>query len=98
MSSGVNGSLRDSKGGKSWQDFVPYTLEELMAHLERQFLPGMTWGNRGEWHIDHIVPQSAFSFTSAEDEDFRACWALCNLRPLWAKDNILKSAKRTHLI
>ena len=98
MSAGVNGSLRDGKGGKSWQDLVPYTLEELMAHLERQFLPGMTWENRGKWHIDHVVPLASFNFTSPDDPEFRAAWALTNLRPLWAKDNIRKSAKRTHLI
>ena len=69
-----------------------------MTHLERQFLPGMTWGNRGEWHIDHIVPLASFTFTSPDDPEFRAAWALTNLRPLWAKDNIRKSAKRTHLI
>jgi len=36
---------------------------ELFAHLERQFLPGMSWDNRGEWHIDHIIrpPQHASS-------------------------------------
>lgn len=98
MSAGVNGSLRDGKGGKSWQDLVPYTLDDLMAHLERQFLPGMTWDNRGDWHIDHVVPLASFNFTSPDDPEFRAAWALTNLRPLWAKDNIRKSAKRTHLI
>ena len=76
--------------GCSWEEFV--------VHIERQFLPGMTWGNRSKWHIDHIVPRSSFSYSSPEDDDFRACWALTNLRPLWAIENIRKNAKRTFLL
>lgn len=98
MSAGINGSLRGRKGGKSWQSLVPYSLADLMTHLERQFLPGMGWANRKDWDLDHIVPLSSFTFTSPDDPEFRAAWALTNLRPLWAKDNIRKSAKRTHLI
>lgn len=32
--------------------------EFFKSHIERQFLKGMAWGNRSEWHIDHIVPMS----------------------------------------
>lgn len=90
--------LGRGKAGRSWRSFVPYTLEELMAHLERQFTKGMTWANRGEWHIDHIVPLSSFSFTSPDDPEFKAAWALSNLRPLWAVENLQKNARRTHLL
>lgn len=94
MHRGLNGG----KAGRSWREFVPYSLADLMAHLERQFLPGMTWANRGQWHIDHIVPVSSFEFTTPDCPGFKAAWALTNLRPLWATDNVRKSAKRTHLI
>ena len=53
----------------------------------------MIWGNYGDWHIDHKIPISAFNFTKPEHEDFKRCWALSNLQPLWAKDNISKNAK-----
>ena len=53
----------------------------------------MDWGNQGEWHIDHIVPVSAFNFDSPEHMDFKRCWALSNLQPLWGRDNISKHAK-----
>lgn len=98
MTRGINASLASGKEGRSWRSMVPYTLADLMLHLERQFLSGMTWENRSEWHIDHIVPQSSFHFTSSDDPEFKRCWALTNLRPLWAKDNVRKSGKRTHLI
>jgi hypothetical protein len=77
-----------------------YGPEELRKHLEKQFAKGMTWGRflSGDIHIDHIVPVRDFSFTSPSDPDFRACWALTNLRPLWAEENRAKRANRTHLI
>jgi hypothetical protein len=40
----------------------------------------------------------SFKFETPEDPDFKACWALSNLRPLWSTDNIRKSDKRTHLL
>ena len=91
-------ALNGKKAGRSWREFVPYTLEELMAHLERQFLPGMTWENKGKWHIDHVIPLASFDFEKPEDDDFQAAWTLSNLRPLWGKDNIRKQARRTHLL
>jgi hypothetical protein len=46
----------------------------------------------------HIRPVSSFTFTSADDTEVKACWALTNLRPLWKRDNLTKHARRTHLI
>lgn len=91
-------SLRGRKDGRKWQDLVGFSLSDLMLHLERQFLPGMTWENRSEWHVDHIVPLSSFKFTNPDDAEFRAAWALTNLRPFWAADNLKKHAKRLYLI
>lgn len=73
-----------------WEQYFPYTLQELKEHLELQFQPGMTWENYGRygWHIDHIIPQSVLPFDSIEDLNFRICWSLDNLRPLWYTDNL----------
>lgn len=71
----------------------PFTLVELMNHLESKFQKGMSWNNYGEWHIDHIIPESSFNYTSCTDKDFLICWSLDNLQPLWAKDNLQKGAK-----
>jgi hypothetical protein len=46
-----------------------------------------------KWDIDHVIPVSAFNFTRAEDVDFKHCWSLKNLRPLWRKQNISKRDK-----
>lgn len=89
----INMALRGGKAGRKWQSLVGYTLDDLRCHLERQFVKGMTWRNYGEWHVDHIRPRSSFQFTSADDAEFKACWALTNLQPLWAPDNLSKRDK-----
>lgn len=83
---------------KSWRLMTPYTVQELRDHLERQFTDGMSWENIGKWEIDHIVPVKAFNIKKECDEEFNACWALSNLRPMWKPDNRKKSFTRTHLI
>ena len=93
MSNGMWRSLGDGKAGRHWEDLVPYTVAELSAHLEAQFGPGMTWENRGKWHIDHIRPVCSFKFTTPDDAGFKACWALSNLRPMWARENQRKNGK-----
>lgn len=94
----IHRALGKAKAGRSWKTFVDYSLEELMAHLERQFLPGMTWKNKGDWHIDHIMPRSSFEYSSPDDPEFKKCWSLSNLQPLWAVDNIRKNAKIGYLL
>lgn len=97
MSDGIRSSLKGMKNGR-WLSMVDYTLDDLVRQLERQFLPGMSWANFGHWHIDHIVPVADFQFTSHEDSEFKACWAMGNLRPLWSADNLSKSDKRIFLL
>ena len=92
------GLASGSKRRRHWEPLVGFTLTELMRHLERQFLPGMTWANRGDWHIDHVRPLCSFEFTTPECPQFREAWALTNLRPLWAADNIRKSGRRDLLL
>lgn len=83
------------RGGRSPQaeQFVGYTIAELRLHLERQFKRGMTWERFcvGDIHIDHIRPLSSFDVSNPDE--LRAAWALPNLRPLWAKDNLAKAGR-----
>lgn len=68
-----------------------YSLDDLRKSLESRFLPGMSWENMSEWHIDHKRPNSWFSYRSADDPEFKKCWGLDNLQPLWAADNLKKN-------
>lgn len=91
ISRAIYHSIGSRKAGRAWESLLGYTVDELVQHLEAYFADGITWGNRGEWHIDHIVPQAVFRF---EDEDeLRVCWSLANLRPMWGHDNQTKHAK-----
>ena len=92
ISRGIRSSLNGNKT-MHWEGLVDYTLNELIKHLESLFITGMNWDNYGEWHIDHIIPKSVFNFTKPEHEDFKRCWALKNLQPLWAEENISKFNK-----
>jgi hypothetical protein len=102
-----NGS---SKTGKSCLNYMNFSIQELKEYLEKQFEPWMTWKNHGgynvktwndndqktwTWQIDHIIPQSDLQYISMEDENFKKCWALENLRPYSAKLNILDGSNRT---
>lgn len=84
-----------TKSGNSTIKYLPYTIEEFKFHLQLQFDDKMTWNNYGiYWHIDHIIPQSMFSYQSMEDVEFIECWKLTNLRPLEANQNRLDGSTR----
>ena len=93
ISKQIHRALTDKKRGLSWELLVGYTVNDLRRSLENQFQPGMTWDNYGDWHIDHKIPHSAFNYISHEDIDFRKCWEISNLQPMWAKNNLIKGAK-----
>ena len=96
ISRSIQLSLTNGKNGKSWLTLVPYTLEQLKKHLEKQFTEGMTWENYGDgWHLDHKIPLSAHNFTEPFHTDFKKAWALKNLQPMWSKENMSKGAKLT---
>lgn len=73
---------------------LPYTVEQLKEHLEKQFKDGMNWENYGSlWHIDHVIPQKLLPFSSMKDDNFIKCWSLENLRPLEKTENLRKGSK-----
>jgi hypothetical protein len=78
---------------RNWESWVGYSVKELERHLEINFLPGMSWKNRNLWAIDHIVPQCVWSYDSPDHPEFKACWSLSNLRPLWSLDNSRKRGR-----
>lgn len=68
---------------------VGCSWDALRQHIENQFAPGMSWQNRGMWHIDHIVPLAS---ATTEQEFFSLCH-YTNLQPLWALDNQRKQSR-----
>lgn len=95
MGRNISSSLKRrglKKGRCKWTELVGYSLNELTKHLERNFKEGMSWSNYGRngWHIDHIKPSSFFNYVSFDCPDFKKCWSLENLQPMWEGDNIRK--------
>jgi len=90
----VGRSLNGHKNGASWLKLVGYSIAELKSHIEGQFKPGMSWDNYGlyGWHVDHIRPIASFEFSGKNCKQFKDCWALENLQPMWAKENRGKGA------
>ena len=58
----------------------------VQAHLESLFIDGMSWGNRRDWHIDHIIPL----VSAQNEEELERLCHYTNLQPLWAIDNLQK--------
>ena len=67
------------------------TPQQLIAHIEKQFQPGMTWGNWGVhgWHVDHIIPLDSGKTL----EEVEKLCHYTNLQPMWAEENRKKSNK-----
>ena len=61
----------------------------VSAWLTDKFTPGMSWGNHGAWHIDHVIPLSSAK-TPAE---ISRLMHYTNLQPLWAAENMGKGGR-----
>lgn len=95
ISSRINIMLKNGHGPKARRstfDLLGYSREDLMAHIEAQFTDGMSWDRllASEIHIDHIIPLSFFKAEDASSIEFKMCWSLSNLRPMWAAENMAK--------
>lgn len=66
------------------------SINEFVVYISGLFAPGMSWENRGEWHLDHIKPLAAFDLT--DREQFLAACHFTNIQPLWAADNFRKGS------
>ncbi len=87
-------AIRRGKGRKSQKtlDMLGCSVPEFKAHIERQWLQGMSWANygcrRGQWQFDHIHPYASFDLSDPVQQ--RKCFHYTNYQPLWWIDNIRK--------
>lgn len=80
--------MRFSKKSNT-EDLLGASWDVVKNHIESKFVDGMSWANRGEWEIDHIVP---YASAKTEDDVIRLSH-YTNLQPLWRTDNRRKSSK-----
>ena len=84
-------ALKGISKSASTMELIGCTIDELWVHLEAKFELQMTRENYGLWHVDHIIPCTAFDLTEPEQQ--KKCFRYTNLQPLWATDNIKKYNK-----
>lgn len=92
-------ALVKQRSGNDWRPnaklrgIVGCSKPAMIAHIEAQFLPGMSWSNYGRkgWEIDHIKPCASFDLT--QHDQVLLCFHYTNLRPLWRADNNRRQRK-----
>ena len=67
------------------------SFEKFKSYIEQRFQEGMTWDNRSQWHLDHIVPVCV----AKTEQEIIKLNHYTNFRPLWAKENLAKGNKQT---
>lgn len=82
--------LGETRGISAVRD-LGMSIPDFRTYLEGRFTSGMSWGNYGEWHVDHIRPLISFDLT--DDRQAKAACHYSNLQPLWAADNHSKGCK-----
>jgi len=95
VSRGLRYRLKKGKNKPSF-DILPYSKEELIEHLKTRLPENFMWEDflkPGVLSLDHIIPQSMYSFNSYEDEEFLKCWDLRNLRLIPIAENLSKNNK-----
>lgn len=87
----LNHALRGNIKSASTITLLGCTVPCFLEHLEQQFQPGMSWENKGTWHLDHMMPCASFDLSDPEQQ--RQCCHYTNFQPLWGKENIIKKDK-----
>ena len=72
--------------------YLPYTVTDVIRHIESQFDPEMSWENWGDndedsWHLEHIFPKSGAAYNSYLHPNFYFIWQMSNLQPLYHSEN-----------
>lgn len=80
--------LKKGRKPESYSKVIGCTVKSLYAHIENQFIQGMSWDNYGEWHVDHIKPIAKFDLNELKEVEKINHYT--NLQPLWAEDNMQK--------
>jgi len=92
LRSSLHNALRKAGQKKTTTTFnlIGMPIQDFLKYLESLFQPGMSWDNRGEWHIDHVRPCATFNLSDPEQQ--RQCFHYSNLQPLWGVENMRKNS------
>jgi hypothetical protein len=112
--SAINVDMQGKKNGISKKYFLPFPVQDVKNHIEKQFTEHMnSWDKLGNYRIDtwrdddpethtfqidHIVPRFMLQYDAMSDDNFKKCWHPENLRPYPAKQNVQDCKKRFYII
>lgn len=95
LSLNIRALIRDSFKNKNIkkktksEKILGCSICDFKKHIESNFQLGMSWENRSEWHIDHIMPVCL----AKNELHLIRLNHYSNLRPLYATENLKKSGK-----
>lgn len=76
----------------NYNDLISCSPQFLRSWFQSKFTDKMTFDNHGTyWHIDHVVPCSAFNLL--DPEELKVCFHWTNLQPLESRANQSKVNK-----
>jgi hypothetical protein len=96
LSKSIRSSIKQALRKKGYtkksrtHEILGCSFEFFKNHIEQRFQEGMTWENRSEWHLDHIIPVSS----GKTEKEILKLNHYSNFRPLWAKDNLAKGKRQ----
>ena len=79
----ILGRVKNSK----YEILLGWQIKDFIQHIEKGFLPNMSWDNYGKWEIDHKRSLCTFIYSGESCPEYKQAWQLENLRPLWAYHN-----------
>lgn len=79
---------------KTKDEVLGYSKEDFISHIESTMQPGMSFDDRSEWQIDHILPVAWFVKNKVPYPELVNC--LHNLKAEWRSDNQSKGCKWMH--
>lgn len=82
-------SRLDARKNYSTIDYLGISSAEYVKYIESKFDDGMCWSNKGDWHIDHIVPLAS----ARNEKELSKLFHYSNTQPMWATDNLKKGSK-----
>lgn len=91
-------AVSGKKYSKEFFSMLPFTVDELIKHIQNKFEPWMNWHNKGcyrikgrTWIVSFINEPSINQYEFPTDEGFLLAWKLSNLAPVDSKKAIIKS-------
>ena len=93
LSRRIRHALNGVSKSKKTVKYLGIDREGFKKYIESKMCYGMTWDNygKGGWVLDHIIPCKMFDLSIEQEAD--KCFNYMNMRPLWDKENSIKSSR-----